>query len=172
MFEHSQEVEGPTINIGTRTFTTGASGALGIRDNIRQAIAWYMCKEIINTMQATDSYFDFTGKIRIIYPANVVGSETPYANGITRCAYIHSTSSKDWWSAETVIHEFSHIGQYDHNTRTANWLAAVACPPDLSTHGEAEQRPIAVAEGCANRQITFRWHNARSSALEVCAKFN
>ena len=39
VFEHTQEVEGPTINIGTRTFTTGASGELGIRTNIRQATA-------------------------------------------------------------------------------------------------------------------------------------
>ena len=44
VFEHSQEVEGPTINIGTRTFTTGASGELGIQNNIRQATVWYMCK--------------------------------------------------------------------------------------------------------------------------------
>lgn len=149
VFEHSQEVEGPTINIGTRTFTTGASGELGIRDNIRQATAWYMCKKVINTMQATDSYFDFNGKIRIIYPANVV-SKIPYANGITRCAYIHSTSSNDgWWDAETVLHEMMHLWNYDHNTGTANWLAAVACPPDLTTHGEAEQRPIALQEGFA-----------------------
>lgn len=56
-----------------------------------------MCRKVINTMQATDSYFDFDGKIRIIYPANIV-SGTPYANGITRCAYIHSSSSNDgWW---------------------------------------------------------------------------
>ena len=149
VFEHSQEVEGPTINIGTRTFTAGASGELGIRDNIRQATVWYMCKKVINTMQATDSYFDFNGKIRIIYPANIV-SGTPYANGITRCAYIHSTSSNDgWWSAETVLHEMMHLWNYDHNTGTANWLGAVACPPDLDTHGQAEQRPIAFHEGFA-----------------------
>ena len=42
-----------------------------------------------------------------------------------------------------------HLWNYDHNTGTANWLAAVACPPDLSTHGEAEQRPIAFHEGFA-----------------------
>jgi hypothetical protein len=150
VFEHTQEVEGPTINIGTRTFTTGASGELGIRTNIRQATAWYMCKKIINTLQATDPYFDFKGKIRIIYPANVVGSETPYANGITRCAYIHSTSTNDrWWGAETVAHELLHLWNYDHNTGTANWLGAVACPPDLNTHGQAEQRPVAFHEGFA-----------------------
>jgi hypothetical protein len=145
VFEHSQEVEGPTINIGTRTFTTGASGELGIQNNIRQSTVWYMCKKVINTMQATDAYFDFNGKIRIIYPANVV-SGTSYANGITRCAYIHSASP---WSVETVLHEMMHLWNYDHNTGTANWLGAVACPPDLDTHGQAEQRPIAFHEGFA-----------------------
>jgi hypothetical protein len=150
VFEHDQEVEGPTINIGTRTFAAGASGELGIRNNVRQATIWHMCKKVINTLQATDSYFDFDGKIRIIYPANVIGSETPYANGITRCAYIHSTPSNDaWWGAETVLHEMMHLWNYDHNTGTANWLGAVACPPDLSTHGQAEQRPIAFHEGFA-----------------------
>lgn len=42
-----------------------------------------------------------------------------------------------------------HLWNYDHNTGTANWLAAVACPPDLSTHGKAEQRPIAFQEAFA-----------------------
>jgi hypothetical protein len=150
VFEHEHEVEGPTINIGTRTFAAGAGGELGIRNNVRQATIWSMCKKVINTLQATDSYFDFKDKIRVIYPANVLGSATPYANGITRCAYIHSTPSNDsWWSAETVLHEMMHLWIYDHNTGTANWLGAVACPPDLSTHGQAEQRPIAFQEGAA-----------------------
>lgn len=150
VFEHSHEVEGPTINIGTRTFATDANGELGVRDNIRQATIWYLCKKIINTMQAIDPYFDFKDKIRIIYPANVLFSETPYANGVTRCAYIHATDSNDrWWSARTVVHEFAHLWQYDHNHGMANWLAAVACPPDLSTHSQAELPPIAFAEGCA-----------------------
>jgi hypothetical protein len=148
VFEHANEVEGPTINIGDRTFKTGASGQLGIRTNVRQATTWYLIKTIINKLQAVDSYFDLE-KVKIIYPANVLVSKTPYANGITRCAYIHADNNIDWWSAETVAHEFFHLWNYQHNTGTANWLGAVACPPDLSTHGEQERRPISFHEGFA-----------------------
>jgi hypothetical protein len=144
VFEHSREVEGPSINIGTRTFKPGASGELGETDHIRRAIAWYACKKIINTLQAKDSYFDFNGKVKIIYPAKVV-SGIPYANGVTRCAYIQS----GWWDIQTVIHEMMHLWNYDHNHGTANWFGAVFCPPDLNTHGQAERRPIAFHEGFA-----------------------
>lgn len=148
VFEHSQEVEGPSIIIGTRCFESGANGELGSRDNIRQAIAWYACKTLINTLQARDPYFAFKDKIKVIYPANVVSGEC-YANHLTRCAYIHSTSNNDQWNIQTVLHEVSHLWIYDHNHGTANWFGAVFCPPDLSTHGQAEHRPIAFQEGAA-----------------------
>lgn len=150
VFEHANEVEGPTINIGTRTFAVGTAGELGERDNVRQATAWYLIKTVINTMQDKDPYFSFDNKIKVIYPANVIPSSTPYANGVTRCAYIHKTASNDsWWSAETVLHEVMHLWNYDHNHGTANWFGAIFCPPDLNTHGQAEQRPIAFHEGFA-----------------------
>ncbi|HEU5086893.1 MAG TPA: hypothetical protein VFT99_05590 [Roseiflexaceae bacterium] len=144
VFEHDHEVEGPDIQIGTRCFKAGASGELGELTNIRQAITWYLCKTVINTMQANDSYFSFDGKIHIVYPSNVV-SNIPYANGVTRCAYIQTA----WWSPDTVLHEMSHLWNYDHNYGTANWIGAVLCPPDFDTHSLAERRPIAFHEGFA-----------------------
>jgi len=148
VFEHSSEVEGPSINIGTRSFVQGNSGELGSQQNVRQAISWYVMKTVINTLQATDSYFDFNGKIKVIYPANVV-SGTSYANGVTRCAYIHKNSSTDQWDVPTVLHEVMHLWNYDHNYGTSNWLAAVVCPPDWDTHSQEEKRPIAFHEGFA-----------------------
>ena len=148
VFEHADKVDGPNVSVGTRTFIEGASGELGSRDNVRQAISWYLIKTVINTLQATDSYFDFDGKIRVIYPSNVV-SGTSYANGVTRCAYIHKNSSTDQWSVATVLHEVMHLWNYDHNYGTANWLAAVLCPPDWDTHAQEEKRPIAFHEGFA-----------------------
>ncbi|MDQ3701396.1 MAG: carboxypeptidase-like regulatory domain-containing protein, partial [Chloroflexota bacterium] len=142
VFEHSHEVEGPSINIGTRTFKTGAGGELGVLDHIRRAIAWYACKTLITTLKAKDSYFAFKGKIKVIYPAKVV-SGIPYANGVTRCAYIQS----GWWDIQMVLHEVMHLWNYDHNYGTANWFGAVFCPVDLNTHGQAERRPIATHEG-------------------------
>jgi hypothetical protein len=145
IFEHSQEVEGPSINIGTRCFESGASGELGDLETRRRALVWYVWKTIINTMQAEDAYFGFQGKIRFIYPAKVVSGQS-YANGVTRCAYIHEG---DLWNIETPVHEGMHLWNYDHNYGTANWFGAVFCPPDLNTHGQAERRPIAFHEGFA-----------------------
>jgi hypothetical protein len=148
VFEHSQEVEGPTINIGTRCFKAGAGGELGDRDNRRRAIAWYVVKRLINTLEAQDPYFAFNGKIKVIYPANVV-SGLCYANGLTRSVYMHSTNNKDLWNVQVVIHEVMHLWNYDHNHGTANWFGAVFCPPDLNTHAQSERRPIAFHEGFA-----------------------
>lgn len=148
VFEHANEVEGPNISIGTRTFKAGASGELGDRDNRRRAIAWYVGKTLINTLQAKDPYFAFKGKVKVVYPANVV-SGLCYANGITRAVYIHSTSRNDQWDVQVLIHELMHLWNYDHNHGTANWFGAVFCPPDLSTHSQAERRPIAFHEGFA-----------------------
>ncbi|HEX5108741.1 MAG TPA: hypothetical protein VFV95_09855 [Vicinamibacterales bacterium] len=149
VFEHANEVEGPTINIGTRTFRAGAAGELGDRDNRRRAIAWYVCKTLINTFQAKDSYFGFKGKVKVVYPANVVSGK-PYANGVTRSVYMHATPNNDqWWKVQVLVHEFMHLWNYDHNHGTANWFGAVFCPIDLNTHAQAERRPIAFHEGFA-----------------------
>ncbi|MGC2237179.1 MAG: carboxypeptidase-like regulatory domain-containing protein [Pyrinomonadaceae bacterium] len=148
IFEHDHEVEGPTINIGTKTFESGANGELGTLDNRRRAITWFAVKTLINTLRNRDSYFAFKSKIRVIYPANNV-SGACYANGVTRSAYIHSTDKSDQWSVETVFHEVMHLWNYDHNHGTANWLAAVFCPPDMDTHGQSERLNIAFHEGFA-----------------------
>jgi hypothetical protein len=148
VFEHAHEVEGPHINVGTRCFESGASGELGERDNCRRATTWYVCKTMINALEAHDPYFAFAGKIKVIYPANVISGQC-YANGITRCAYIHATDKSNQWSVYTVLHEVFHLWNYDHNDGTANWLGAVFCPPDFDTHAQVERRPIAFHEGFA-----------------------
>lgn len=148
VFEHEREVEGPQINIGTRCFKPGASGELGDRDNRRRAIAWYVCKTLIDALVDHDPYFAFKNKIKVIYPANVV-SGLSYANGVTRCAYIHANNTSDQWDVQVLLHEVMHLWNYDHNHGTANWFGAVFCPPDLSTHSHAERRPIAFHEGFA-----------------------
>jgi hypothetical protein len=148
VFEHAHEVEGPHINIGTRTFESGGNGELGLRDNRRRAIAWYVGKTLVNALEAHDPYFAFNGKIKVIYPANVVSGQC-YANGVTRCVYIHSTATNDQWNVQVVLHEIFHLWNYDHNHGTANWFGAVVCPPDFNTHSQAERRPIAFHEGFA-----------------------
>ena len=96
-------------------------------------------------LERRDSWFAFKKKITIVYPAKVI-SKTPYANGVTRCAYIHKNTRDTWWSLETVIHEVMHLWNYDHNTGTSNWLQAVC---DGNTHSFQEKPAIAFHEGFA-----------------------
>ncbi|HKP72639.1 MAG TPA: hypothetical protein VJT82_06860 [Pyrinomonadaceae bacterium] len=148
IFEHDHEVEGPTINIGTKTFADGAGGELGERDHVRRAITWYAVKKLISTLKSKDSYFAYKKQFKVVYPAHNV-SGACYANGITRAAYIHSTDKNDQWSVQTVFHEVMHLWNYDHNHGTANWFGAVFCPPDFNTHSQAERPNIAFHEGFA-----------------------
>lgn len=148
IFEHANEVEGPTINIGTKTFAAGGGSELGDLENRRRAITWYVGKKLISTLRSKDSYFNFKDKIKVVYPANNVGGAC-YANGLTRSAYIHSTGSSDQWNVQTVLHEVMHLWNYDHNHGTTNWLTAVTCPPDLDTHSQSERINVAFHEGFA-----------------------
>jgi hypothetical protein len=148
VFEHDHEVEGPQINIGTRCFGEGAGGELGDRDTRRRAIAWYVGKTLIKALSDHDPYFAFDGKIKVIYPANVVSGQC-YANGVTRSVYIHAAGAVNQWNVQVLLHEIAHLWNYDHNYGTANWFGAVFCPPDLDTHAQVERRPIAFHEGFA-----------------------
>lgn len=148
VFEHEREVEGPTIAIGTRAFRAGGAGELGDLHNRRRAVAWYVVSTLIGALRASNPAFDFDGKIRVIYPANVV-SGLCYANGLTRAVYMHANTKGDQWNVQTLLHEVMHLWNYDHNHGTAGWIGAVLCPPDFSTHSQAERRPIAFHEGFA-----------------------
>jgi len=170
IYEDGWEKDDPSVTIGDVTFALDNHGRieLGIRDNYRQAVTWYACKTLINTLQAKDPYFAFKNKIKVIYPANVASGQN-YADGITRCAYIHYKVGNDLWSVRGVLHEVMHLWNYDHNHGTANWFGAVFCPPDLSTHSQAERRPIAFHEGfaefAASELLYELWGNEPDSGI-------
>jgi len=144
VYKSTSKLEGPAIDIGTRTFQAGGNQDLGEEDYRRQAVVWYLCRTAIDTLVEKDPYFAFKKKINVIYPATVV-SGVPYANGVDRTAYIHRGDI--WWSAGTVLHEMMHLWNYDHNHGTANWLKAVCF--DWNTHGQQEEPNIAFREGFA-----------------------
>ncbi len=146
IYKSTSKKEGPTIDIGTRTFKAGGARDLGEEDYRRQAVAWYLCRTMIDTLVDKDPYFAFEKKINVVYPAKVI-SGVPYANGIDRTAYIHKGQDDRWWSAETVLHEVMHLWNYDHNKGTANWLDAICF--DWDTHGRQENPNIAFHEGFA-----------------------
>ena len=92
-------------------------------------------------------------KIAAIYPAHVI-TGTSYANGLTRMIYLHQGQPDDDWQPDTVLHEFMHLWNYDHNHGTINWLGAVCSlrgehPIDLTTHNTQENPNVAFAEGCS-----------------------
>lgn len=146
IYESPSKRDGPGVNIGTRTFSKGAEGDLGKRNHYRQAVAWYLCETIMDRLVKKDPWFAYKKKITVVCPANVV-SGVPYANGVTRAVYIHSTDKNDkWWGPDTVIHEIMHLWNYDHNYGTSNWLQAIC---DGSTHSFQEKPAIAFHEGFA-----------------------
>lgn len=145
IYDSPSKRDGPAVRTGIATFSKKAKGDLGDRDHYRQAVAWYLCHHTIHKLKVTDPWFDYKKKITVVYPANVI-SGIPYANGVTRAVYVHSTNKKDWWGVDTVLHEIMHLWNYDHNYGTSNWLQAIC---DGSTHSFQEKPAIAFHEGFA-----------------------
>ncbi len=145
VYQSDSKHERPTINISRRVFRSVGGGDLGSQRPYRQATAWFVCTRIMDELVRRDAWFAFKKKITMVYPANVV-SGVPYANGVTRCAYIHHKGSNDWWTLDTLIHEMMHLWNWDHNSGTSNWLQAIC---DGDTHSFQEKPAIAFHEGFA-----------------------
>src|SRR5688572_17620749 len=123
VYETENTTDGPTVNVGTKTFKAGAKGDLGVSDNIKRAHMFYWVKTVMDALKNKGGGIQFTNGINVAYPANVI-SGASYANGVTRTAYIHRNSKTDHGNRETVIHEVMHLWNYQHNTGTSNWLSA------------------------------------------------
>ena len=153
VWESDGQMEGPAVAIGTRTFGGGSAWDLGSETFRRQGLVWYVLRSAIDRLVAEDSWFAMKRKIAAIYPAHAIGG-TSYANGLTRMIYLHQGKTDDDWQPDTVLHEFMHLWNYDHNHGTINWLGAVCSlrgehPVDLDTHSMQENPNVALAEGCS-----------------------
>ena len=150
IFETSNTTDGPTVNVGTRTFReSGANGELTKRDNARRAAIYYMCKKSMDHLASLGPGLGFTKSINVAYPAKVV-SGISYANGVTRVAYIHGTDKSDDYErrgSDVVLHELMHLWNYQHNDGISNWVAAVC--RGGTTHDFQEKPAIAFHEGFA-----------------------
>jgi hypothetical protein len=147
------QLEGPTVQVGTRVFAAGGALDLGNETFRRQALIWYVLRTAIDRLEQEDSWFAMKSKMAAIYPAHVI-TGTSYTNGLTRMIYLHQGQPDNDWQPDVVLHEFSHMVAYDHNTGTINWLGAVCSlrgehPIDLTTHNTQENPNVAFAEGCA-----------------------
>ncbi len=94
IYQSDTKHERPAVNVGRRVFRSTGGGDLGTQRPYRQAVAWHVCTRIMDELTAHDSWFAFKKKITIVYPANVI-SGVPYANGVTRCAFIHHKGASD-----------------------------------------------------------------------------
>jgi len=146
VFETVNTTDGPTVNIGTKTFSSGAPGDLGKSDNIKRAHMFYWVKTSMDALKSRGGGIQFTSPINVAYPANVI-SGTSYANGVTRTAYIHRNSKTDHGNVDTVLHEVMHLWNYQHNTGTSNWIQAAMS--GKSTHEFQEKAATAFHEGFA-----------------------
>jgi hypothetical protein len=146
VFETADTTDGPTVNVGTKTFSSGATGDLGKSDNIKRAHMFYWVKTSMDALKSRGSGIQFTSPINVAYPANVI-SGTSYANGVTRTAYIHRNSKTDHGNVDTVLHEVMHLWNYQHNTGTSNWIQAAMS--GKSTHEFQEKAATGFHEGFA-----------------------
>lgn len=154
VWKSEKQLEGAAVAVGTRVFAAGGGYDLGNETFRRQALVWYLLRTVIDRLVQEDPWFAMKRKIAAIYPAHVA-SGTSYANGLTRMVYLHQGKADDDWHPETVVHEFMHLWNYDHNQGTINWLGAVCSlrgehPIDLDTHNTQENPNVAFAEGCSN----------------------
>ena len=167
VWKSNGQVEGPEVNTGFRIFGGSSSFDLGDETYRRQALIWYVLRATLDRFKREDPWFEMKGKFAAIYPAHPVGG-TSYTNGITRMIYLNVGGDDDDWQPDTVLHEFMHMWNYDHNTGTINWLGAVCSlrgnhPVDLTTHNFQENRNVAFAEGfsewASNALLAELWGN-------------
>lgn len=159
VYESDAKLAGPSVAVPTFTFRR--TGDPQADDHYKRAATWYICKTVIDQLVAHDPWFAFKDRVTVVYPSRAVGGS--YANGLSRSVYItYVFSTKgdpdvpdqledrgDQWDVPTVLHEFMHIWNYDHNHGASNWLGAVTWDLDFSTHSFQEKPAIAFHEGFA-----------------------
>ncbi len=159
----------PTPRVEARPFTFRRSGDFKTDDHYKRAASWYVCKTVIDALVAHDPSFAFKDQVTIVYPGRAVNGS--YANGLSRTVYINFVFSNkkapdygDQWDVPTLLHEFMHIWNYDHNHGATNWLGAVTWDADLSTHSFQEDPAVAFHEGFAayatNELLHHLWQHA------------
>jgi len=153
VWKSGEQLEGPSVSVGTRVFAAGNALDLGNATFRRQALIWYVLRTAIDRLEQEDPWFAMNRKIAAIYPAHVI-SGTSYANGLTRMIYLHQGQPDNDWHPDVALHEFMHLWNYDHNQGTINWLGAICSlrgehPIDLTTHNTQENPNVAFAEGCS-----------------------
>lgn len=127
------------VDVGDLVFGSGSDLELGKERGYRTATVWYMIKTVISTLINKDPRFELKKKFYIIlhHYSGMLG----WTHGRQIDLGYNS------FDAVTILHEFSHMWNYDHNKGTTNWPVA-ACA-GFSTHNHREFKNVAFHEGFA-----------------------
>ena len=137
-----------TIDLGNIRFSSDAPRATLRRViNRRLATTWYIVRTLMGALAKRSSWLAFQDHIHVRYPAWTPSGQS-WAEGLTMTAYIQSGNGTDHWNIGTILHEVMHLWNYQHNSGTTNWAAAVW--GDQSTHGFQESPNVAFHEGFAS----------------------
>ena len=129
-----------SLALGAWTFDRAATGALGDGLAVDRAISWSMATKLMDHLESVDPWLGFGRKVHVKYPA---GWPTRVAWAAVDTVYIPAGG----WNVTTLMHELTHLWNYDHNSGVTNWLSAVLW--DFNTHGAQEEPAIAFHEGFA-----------------------
>lgn len=139
IFQTNSKRENFDVDAGDMVFGSGSELELGKERGYRTATVWYMIKTAITTLVNKDPRFALKKKFYIIL------HHYSGALGWTHGRQIDLGYKS--FDAVTILHEFSHMWNYDHNKGTTNWPVA-ACA-GLDTHNHREFKNVAFHEGFA-----------------------
>lgn len=149
--------QGRHRNVGNIAFGDSNAVERGVRDGEERTRAafWFAAKSYIDILRrqaVSSSFLPFRGKVTVVFPAPTVG-DASYATHITkRMVHVDPSRLSEGMLILTLLHEMSHIWNYDHNkgwTRWPNSMASIRFGYDLNDANRQEWPNIAFHEGFA-----------------------
>lgn len=149
--------QGRSRNVGDVAFGDVNATQAGVRDEDerKRAVFWVAAKGYIDILRRQNpggTFLAFKGKVTVVFPAPTVG-DASYATHITkRMVHVDPSRLNGGMLILTLLHEMSHIWNYDHNkgwTRWPNSMLSVRHGYDMDTANKQEWPAIAFHEGFA-----------------------
>jgi hypothetical protein len=128
------------VDAGDMVFGVGSELELGKIHGYRTATVWYIIKTAMTTLANKDPRFALKKQFYLVLH---------HYNGALGWTHGRKIDlGYDSFDVITILHEFSHMWNFDHNKGTTNWPVA-ACA-GLDTHNFREFKNVAFHEGFAH----------------------
>lgn len=127
---------------GAKEQTRGSD--LGDRVSARTALIWYVTRCAQRAIRRRGPWLAFNKRVRVVFPCRAFPDS--WANGAFNTFYIRPEDQSAARLVDVTLHELMHVWNFQHNSGTTNWLAAVC---DGSTHSPREEPNVAFHEGFA-----------------------